>query len=241
MASEEKGFERVGMEKLDYFQVEFIRHLAKTGALKFGKFELKNGRKAPYFISLADAMNDGKTAEIISLIYAVGIKEKVGLENFDYIHGPAYKGIPLASLIAAQLFHFYGVNKRCGYDRKEKKQHGDGSDKMIVGDLRDGDRVLIVDDVITSGKTKIDNLKKLQEHKKINPKATIFVGVHRKELSEDDLQIFKENNLEIVSIVDIKQVFNHLFYFGFEKIGRAIISNRTMLFLYGYLVENGNE
>ena len=77
--------------------------------------------------------------------------------DFDYIHGPAYAGIPLASLTAAQLWNSYHIDKRWSYDRREKKRYGDETEGSIVDDLRDGGVVLIEDDVVTTGRMKIED------------------------------------------------------------------------------------
>jgi len=131
---------------LNDYKREFLLHLVRTGAIRFGSFRLKSGRLSPYFINIADAMRTGSDAVKVANAYAVRIKE-LGIE-FDYIHGVAYKGIPLAALVAMRLSE-WGINKRWGYDRKEEKRYGE--EGAIVDELRDGDTVLIVDDVISTG------------------------------------------------------------------------------------------
>ena len=193
---------------LPSYKKEFIHHLFETGAIKFGEFKLKSGRISPYFINMGLAMKDGEGCSKVGTIYAQAIWDNLG-DNFDYIHGPAYKGIPLASLVAEKLWEQYGVNKRWGYDRKESKNYGDTAEKLIVGNLQDADRVLIVDDVITTGKTKVDNWQRLSTLKKILP-VGIFIAVDRQELTRDCLNVLMQHGLKIFKIVEIRQVFEYL-------------------------------
>jgi len=193
---------------LQSYKKEFIHHLFKTGAIKFGEFKLKSDRISPYFINMGLAMKDGEGCSKVGTIYAQAIWDNLG-DNFDYIHGPAYKGIPLASLVAEKLWEQYGVNKRWGYERKESKDYGDTAEKLIVGDLRDADRVLIVDDVITTGKTKVDNWQRLSTLRKILP-VGIFVAVDRQELTEEDFNILIQHDLKIFKIVEVEEVFEYL-------------------------------
>lgn len=188
------------------YEERFLLHLVKTGAIKFGEFRLKSGRISPYFINLADAMKTGEDAIEVADAFVAKIME-IGTD-FDYIHGAAYKGIPLAALIAARLSELHNINVRWGYDRKEKKEHGVPSEEVIVGDLRDNDTVLIVDDVITTGMTKIEIWEKLKV-KKVRPKG-IVVAVDREELSDADKEMLKNKRLNIFPILRITQIFDFL-------------------------------
>ena len=200
------------MDLKDY-QKEFIMHLYESGAIKFGKFKLKSGRISPYFINLAVAMKDGKGILKTANAYVNTIADIVGFD-FTYIHGPAYKGIPLSSVIALKLFEKFNINVRWGYNRKEVKDYGDLSEKRIIGDLRDGDIVLIVDDVITTGLTKIENWRILAVFRSVKPKG-IVVAVDREELSPEDRDILDERGLSIYSIVKISDVFRYLYECGY--------------------------
>lgn len=189
------------------YQKDFILHLVRSGAIKFGDFELKSGRISPYYINLALAMNSGHKASETARAFAAAIVDKLGTD-FDYIYGPAYKGIPITSLIAVKLWGLYGVDKRWGYDRKETKEYGDEQEKLIVGDVRTGDVVLMVDDVITTGMTKVDSWDKLA-YKKVKPKG-ILIAVDRQELSKEDNSLLKEKGLNIYSILKITDIYNYL-------------------------------
>ena len=179
-------------------------HLVKTGAIRFGSFRLKSRRISPYFVNIADATQTGMDALKVADAYVAKIME-LGTE-FNYIHGAAYKGIPLAALVAMRLSE-RGIDKRWGYDRKEEKRHGEKG--AIVGDLRDGDTVLIVDDVITTGATKVESWTKLAAMRKVKP-AGILVAVDREELSETDKKLLEEVPLRMYSILRMTEIVEFL-------------------------------
>ena len=135
-------------ESLDH---RFTKFLLEAQALKFGEFTLKSGRKSPYFIN-AGAFNDGRKIATLGAFYAEKIAAEIEAGNLpndiDTIFGPAYKGIPLGVSTAIALTSGHGMEVGYTFDRKEKKDHGDGG--MMVGtQLTDGMKVLLVDDVKT--------------------------------------------------------------------------------------------
>jgi len=217
------------------YEERFLLHLVKTGAIKFGEFRLKSGRISPYFINLADAMKTGEDAIEVADAFVAKIME-IGTD-FDYIHGAAYKGIPLAALIAARLSELHNINVRWGYDRKEKKEHGVPSEEIIVGDLRDNDTVLIVDDVITTGMTKIEIWEKLKV-KKVRPKG-IVVAVDREELSDADKEMLKNKRLNIFPILRITQIFD--FLLNKEINGKIYVNEQVRKRLEEYLRRYGEK
>ena len=217
------------------YEERFLLHLVKTGAIKFGEFRLKSGRISPYFINLADAMKTGEDAIEVADAFVAKIME-IGTD-FDYIHGAAYKGIPLAALIAARLSELHNINVRWGYDRKEKKEHGVPSEEVIVGDLRDDDTVLIVDDVITTGMTKIEIWEKLKV-KKVRPKG-IVVAVDREELSDADKEMLKNKRLNIFPILKITQIFD--FLLNKEINGKIYVNEQIRKRLEEYLKRYGEK
>ena len=217
------------------YEERFLLHLVKTGAIKFGEFRLKSGRISPYFINLADAMKTGEDAIEVADAFVAKIME-IGTD-FDYIHGAAYKGIPLAALIAARLSELHNINVRWGYDRKEKKEHGVPSEEVIVGDLRNNDTVLIVDDVITTGMTKIEIWEKLKV-KRVRPKG-IVVAVDREELSDADKEMLKNKRLNIFPILKITQIFD--FLLNKEINGKIYVNEQVRKRLEEYLRKYGEK
>lgn len=133
-------------------------------------FKLKSGRASPYFVSTG-ALSDGESQSVLKNAFAQTIKSGLDdgtLKEFDYVFGPAYKGIPLAVLACEGLFEEYGINKKVLYDRKEAKDYGDATGAAAAGQWLvgadgwvEGQRVLLIDDVITTGKAKYESLEKL--------------------------------------------------------------------------------
>lgn len=127
------------------YQTAFLDFAIARGALLFGGFTLKSGRRSPYFFN-SGRFDDGEGASELGRYYAAAI-QRSGI-GFDMLYGPAYKGIPLVVATAIALHEVHGLNPPYAFNRKEKKQHGEGGD--IVGRALGG-RVLIVDDVISAG------------------------------------------------------------------------------------------
>jgi orotate phosphoribosyltransferase len=125
---------------------EFIRLALVHGALRFGDFTLKSGRRSPYFFN-AGAFSSGGSLAVLGRCYA-GAIDAAGI-GFDVLFGPAYKGIPLACATAIAIAAAAGRDVPCAFNRKEAKTHGEGG--SLIGAPLEGRRVLIVDDVITAG------------------------------------------------------------------------------------------
>lgn len=136
--------------------------LLRKQVLRFGDFTLKSGRKSAYFFN-AGNLDDGEALKAIGDAFALCIYENGLLDKFDVVFGPAYKGIPIAATVARSISELFGENKRVLYDRKESKDYGDLKDKLLVGNLKPGDRLLFVDDVITTGGTKFESIEKLRK------------------------------------------------------------------------------
>ncbi len=187
----------------------FIGFLARSGAVKFGEFTLKSGRESPYFISTG-VLADGTLTYELGKYYAQKIKDQFGTE-FDAIYGPAYKGIPLAVATCIALQNEHGINRPWIFDRKEKKLHGDRG-AFVGGELDHGARVILVDDVMTTGGTKVEAIEKIKSS--LNAKLIgVIIAVDRMERSNKKTAIdeFTENTgIPVHSIENIKNIFEYL-------------------------------
>jgi orotate phosphoribosyltransferase len=135
-----------------------LRLLLQRGAIRFGDFTLKSGRKSPYFINTG-CLYSGDDLSVLGAAYAEGIAQSFA--ETTVVFGPAYKGIPLALAAAQSLQQQSGRVVNWTYDRKEVKDHGDGG--MFVGaPLEAGTKVVVVDDVLTAGTALRETLAKLQ-------------------------------------------------------------------------------
>jgi len=187
---------------------QFIEFLAKSGAVKFGDFTLKSGRQSPYFISTGELCTGAASYEL-GRYYAKKIKETFG-EDFDAVFGPAYKGVPLAVSATVALAKDLGINKSWLFDRKEKKTYGDAS--MFVGTADLGAKVVIVDDVFTTGGTKVEAIEKLEKGLKAEIKG-IVIAVDRMERGVRGSAIAEfteETGVPVVAITNISDIFEHL-------------------------------
>ncbi|MCC8018037.1 MAG: orotate phosphoribosyltransferase [Lachnospiraceae bacterium] len=135
---------------MEQYKQEFIDFMVESDVLKFGEFTLKSGRKSPFFMN-AGAYVTGSQLQRLGVYYAKAIHDKYGTD-FDVLFGPAYKGIPLAVVTAIAFFDLYGKEVRYCSNRKEAKDHGDAGILLGSG-ISDGDRVVIIEDVTTSGKS----------------------------------------------------------------------------------------
>lgn len=127
---------------------EFIDFMLTAEALRFGSFVTKSGRQTPYFVNTGRYCTGSRVAQL-GEFYARAIKETLGLE-FDNLYGPAYKGIPLAVTTAAALWRLFEKDVTVTFNRKEAKDHGEGG-ALVGPTYRDGDRVVIIEDVMTAG------------------------------------------------------------------------------------------
>ena len=140
------------------YKESFIKFMVDCGVLTFGEFTLKSGRKAPYFINCGNYKTGAQLAKL-GEYYAECIHENnIPVET---LFGPAYKGIPLAVSAVVALSNKFGIDVSYCFDRKEAKDHGEGG--MFVGKtLTDGEKVVIIDDVMTSGKALRESMPKLK-------------------------------------------------------------------------------
>ncbi len=135
---------------MESYKKEFINFMVECNVLKFGDFTLKSGRKSPFFMN-AGAYVTGGQLKRLGEYYAKAIHDNFG-DDFDVLFGPAYKGIPLSVVTAVAYSELYGKEIRYCSNRKEVKDHGDVG--LLLGSkIQDGDRVVMIEDVTTSGKS----------------------------------------------------------------------------------------
>ena len=135
---------------MDY-KKQFIDFMVEAQVLKFGSFTLKSGRQSPFFMN-AGAYITGSQLKRLGEFYAHAIHDNFG-DDFDVFFGPAYKGIPLAITTAIAYSEIYGKEVKYCCDRKEEKDHGADKGGFLGYKIKDGDRVVIIEDVTTSGKS----------------------------------------------------------------------------------------
>ena len=145
---------------MEAYKQEFIRFMVDSDVLKFGDFTLKSGRKSPFFMN-AGAYVTSSQLKRLGEYYAKAIHDRYG-DDFDVLFGPAYKGIPLSVVTAIAYSELYGKEVRYCSDRKEEKDHGADKGSFLGSSLRDGDRVIMIEDVTTSGKSMEETVPKVR-------------------------------------------------------------------------------
>lgn len=191
-------------------QEKFIQFLLRTDSLYFGEFTLKSGRVSPYFFNLG-RLNGGDKLMELGGFYGDRIIEKWG-DEFDIVFGPAYKGIPLAIATVFALYANHNLVRRYAANRKEIKTHGDAS-TFLGADIKDGDRIILVDDVMTTGETKYEAVKLLKSLCDIKIQGLV-IGLNR---SERDLngkdavaEFTRATDIPVESIITAHDVAQHL-------------------------------
>lgn len=149
-----------GSEKMEAYKQEFIDFMVESQVLKFGDFTLKSGRKSPFFMN-AGAYVTGTQLRRLGEYYAKAIHDTYG-DDFDVLFGPAYKGIPISVVTAIAYSTLYGKEVRYCSDRKEEKDHGADKGSFLGSSLKDGDRVIMIEDVTTSGKSMEETVPKVR-------------------------------------------------------------------------------
>lgn len=145
---------------MEQYKQDFIQFMLDCDALKFGDFTLKSGRRSPFFMN-AGAYQSGGQLRRLGEFYARAIEKEFGTD-FDVLFGPAYKGIPIACATAMAFADLYGKEVRYCSDRKEEKDHGADRGAFLGTKLQDGDRVIMIEDVTTSGKSMEETVPKVR-------------------------------------------------------------------------------
>ena len=173
---------------MEQYKKEFIEFMVESDVLKFGDFTLKSGRKSPFFMN-AGAYVTGTQLMRLGEYYATAIHENFG-DDFDVLFGPAYKGIPLSVATVIAYAKLYGKEIRYCSNRKEIKDHGD-TGILLGSKIKDGDRVVIIEDVTTSGKSIEETFPIIQAQGNVEIKG-LMVSLNRMERGKGDKSALEE-------------------------------------------------
>lgn len=225
---------------MEAYKQEFVEFMVESDVLKFGEFTLKSGRRSPFFMN-AGAYVTGDQLHRLGLYYARAIHDKFGLD-FDVVFGPAYKGIPLSVVTTMALHELYGKEARYCSNRKEVKDHGD-TGILLGANLCDGDRVVMVEDVTTSGKSIEETYPLIMAQANIEVKG-LMVSLNRMEVGKGGKkcaldEVSERYGFPTASIVDMAEVTQHLY--NRECQGRVVINNDIKAALDAYYQEYGAE
>lgn len=196
---------------MEAYKQEFIDFMVESRVLKFGDFTLKSGRKSPFFMN-AGAYVTGAQLKRLGQYYAKAINAAFGLD-FDVLFGPAYKGIPLAVATAIAIDELYGKEVRYCANRKEIKDHGD-TGILLGSGLKDGDRVVMIEDVTTSGKSIDETYPILSAQADLDIKGLV-VSLDRMEKGKGDgsalAEVGEKYALQTTAIVTMADVTEYLY------------------------------
>lgn len=223
---------------MEQYKQEFIEFMVESNVLKFGEFTLKSGRKSPFFMN-AGAYVTGTQLAKLGEYYAKAIHDHYGLD-FDVLFGPAYKGIPLSVATTMAISKLYGKDIRYCSNRKEVKDHGD-TGILLGSSLKDGDRVVIIEDVTTSGKSIEETFPILKAQADVEVKG-LMVSLNRMEVGKGGeksaLDEIKElYGIEANAIVTMAEVVEYLN--GREYKGSVIIDDTLKAAIDAYYEKYG--
>lgn len=209
---------------MEQYKKEFINFMLESQVLKFGSFTLKSGRQSPFFMN-AGAYVTGSQLKRLGEYYARAIHDNFG-DDIDVFFGPAYKGIPLAVTTAIAFSELYGKEVKYCCDRKEAKDHGADKGGILGYNIKDGDRVVIIEDVTTSGKSIEEVYPKIRALETTKDAIKIvgeIVSLDRRERAPDTtksaLQVITENyGFPARAIVTMDDVMDVLYTNGDRKV-----------------------
>jgi len=208
---------------MEQYKKEFIEFMVDCNVLKFGEFTLKSGRKSPFFMN-AGAYVTGSQLKKLGQYYATAIHDNYGTD-FDVLFGPAYKGIPLAVATTIAFSELYGRDIKYCSNRKEVKDHGDVG-ILLGSSLNDGDRVVIIEDVTTSGKSIEETFPILKQQANVDV-VGLMVSLNRQERGKTQQNALAEireiYGIETGAIVTMEEVVEYLYNKNYN--GRVLIDD----------------
>ena len=223
---------------MEQYKQEFIEFMVDSQVLKFGEFTLKSGRKSPFFMN-AGAYVTGTQLRKLGEYYAKAIHDNYGLD-FDVLFGPAYKGIPLSVATTMAISELYGKDIRYCSNRKEVKDHGDTG--ILLGTkLKDGDKVVIIEDVTTSGKSIEETFPILKEQADVEIKG-LMVSLNRMEIGKGGVksaldEIQEKYGFPAHAIVTMEEVVERLY--NQECQGKIVIDDSIKAAIDSYYEQYG--
>ena len=224
---------------MEQYKKEFIQFMVDSKVLKFGEFTLKSGRKSPFFMN-AGAYVTGSQLKKLGEYYAKAIYAKYG-DDFDVLFGPAYKGIPLAVVTAMAFSELYGKEIRYCSDRKEEKDHGADKGSFLGSKLQDGDRVIMIEDVTTSGKSMEETVPKVRGAADVTI-VGLMVSLNRMEVGKGGEKVALDEvkdlyGFETSAIVDMNDVVEALW--NKEVNGEVVINDAIKADIDAYYAQYG--
>ena len=224
---------------MEQYKREFIEFMVDSRVLKFGDFTLKSGRKSPFFMN-AGGYVTGSQLKKLGEYYAKAIHDKYG-DDFDVLFGPAYKGIPISVVTAIAFSELYGKEVRYCSDRKEEKDHGADKGSFLGSKLKDGDRVVMIEDVTTSGKSMEETVPKVRGAATVEI-VGLMVSLNRMEVGLGGVKSALEEvkdvyGFETNAIVTMEEVTEYLYNRPYK--GEIIIDDAMKASIDAYYAQYG--
>ena len=224
---------------MEAYKKEFIEFMVDSNVLKFGDFTLKSGRKSPFFMN-AGGYVTGSQLKKLGEFYAKAIHAQYG-DDFDVLFGPAYKGIPISVVTAIAYSELYGKEIRYCSDRKEEKDHGADKGSFLGSKLQDGDRVVMIEDVTTSGKSMEETVPKVRNAADVEI-IGLMVSLNRMEVGlggqVSALDEIKEKyGFEANAIVSMADVVEYLYNKPYR--GKIYIDDELKASIDSYYEQDG--
>lgn len=224
---------------MEQYKQEFIEFMVDSEVLKFGEFTLKSGRKSPFFMN-AGGYVTGTQLRKLGEYYAKAIHDNFGTD-FDVLFGPAYKGIPLSVATTIAFSELYGKDIRYCSNRKEAKDHGADSGVLLGSSIKDGDRVVIIEDVTTSGKSIEETYPIVKAQGNVEV-IGLIVSLNRMEKGKtgngsalDEIKALY--GFDAKAIVTMAEVIEHLY--NRECKGRVVIDDKIKAAIDAYYEQYG--